>query len=429
MIRDVKSSPTKAANASKAPVSANPKQNSAPTNRANPILETLSTIRGYPDRLKIFQIPASPYWWVRATFGEKRIKRSTHETDRPKAIVFAKNFYEELLRNNGSVPLTTSKSFQRCAQALLEEHRRKMTSGERNPRFADDLRKQLTHRILPFFKNYALKDINYTVLSGFVNSMRKADCSASTIQRNLVSVRQILKHAIKLDLLESLPIFPAVSHKDNPRPWFNEDDYKLLKETAAIMVKEGYTYKGEAMTEEVRDFILFMVNTFLRPSDWYQLKRNQIRVQKRKDGEEPILVISPSTSKTVNTQIISMPTAVHVYENIINRQNQSREWSENSYVFFPHIESRGKAKNLMRVFFDQILRKAGLKTAHTGNERTIYSLRHTAIAFRLLKGENVDLLFLARNCRTSVDMIDRFYCRHLNALMAPEKIVGMRNQK
>lgn len=36
------------------------------------------------------------------------------------------------------------------------------------------------------------------------------------------------------------------------------------------------------------------------------------------------------------------------------------------------------------------------------------------------------LLFLARSCCTSVAMIDRFYCWHLSALMAPEKIVGMR---
>jgi integrase len=80
----------------------------------------------------------------------------------------------------------------------------------------------------------------------------------------------------------------------------------------------------------------------------------------------------------------------------------------------------------MRRFFDYVVREAKLKTAHTGNDRTIYSLRHTAIAFRLLKGKDVDLLFLARNCRTSVAMIGRFYCRHLSALMAPDKIVGMK---
>jgi hypothetical protein len=124
-----------------------------------------------------------------------------------------------------------------------------------------------------------------------------------------------------------------------------------------------------------------------------------------------------------NTQ---MPNAVPVYRNIIKRQDKSTPRTDEAFVFLPHIENRDRARDQMRRFFDYVVRAAGLKTAHTGKDRTIYSLRHTAIAFRLLKGENVDLLFLARNCRTSVDMIDRFYCRHLSALMAPEKIVGMR---
>ena len=78
--------------------------------------------------------------------------------------------------------------------------------------------------------------------------------------------------------------------------------------------------------------------------------------------------------------------------------------------------------------FDYIVKAAGLKKSPNGEERTIYSLRHTAIMFRLTKGENIDLLTLARNARTSVEMIERFYARHLNAEMNVEKIQSMRNK-
>jgi len=37
--------------------------------------------------------------------------------------------------------------------------------------------------------------------------------------------------------------------------------------------------------------------------------------------------------------------------------------------------------------------------------------------YRLLYGEGLDLLTLARNARTSPEMIDRFYARHLSAEM------------
>jgi Phage integrase SAM-like domain len=406
------------------------------SNRANPIPDTLSTVHGYPERLKIYRIPASEYWQVRATFGERRIKRSTRETERAKAVKFAKAFYEELLRSNGVVPLKTSKSFARCADQLLEEHRQKATSGERNKRFADDLRKQLNHRIKPFFKSYALKDIHYDALSKFVQLLRSEGCSVSTIQRNLVSVRQILKLAIRVGLIDALPIFPTVSQRDNPRPWFSPDEYERLKDVAEKETKAGAVVHRQPLTPEARDFIVFMVNTFLRPSDWYLLKRGQVRVEARDKGDAPILILSPSSSKTINTQIVSMPAAVPVYKNILSRQDgggassaSDEGWwtaKPDHYVFLPHIKNRNTARDLMRRFFDHLVKKAGLKTAHTGTDRTIYSLRHTAIALRLLKGDKVDLLFLARNCRTSVDMIDRFYARHLSALMAPEKIVGIK---
>jgi hypothetical protein len=47
----------------------------------------------------------------------------------------------------------------------------------------------------------------------------------------------------------------------------------------------------------------------------------------------------------------------------------------------------------------------------------MYCLRHTAITFRLLYGRGIDLLTLARNARTSVQMIEKFYASQLTAEM------------
>jgi Phage integrase SAM-like domain len=395
--------------------------------KSNPIKGTLFTIPGIPDHLKVYRVPASPFWWCRVTLGERRTQRSTRETEKKKAIKFARDFYFSLLRHDSSIPLKTSRSFERCALSLLEDHKQKAMTGERNRRFADDLRKQLNHRILKHFRSYPLKDIDYESINQFVKSMRVDGASASTIQRNLVSVRLVLKHAIERNLIDRLPLFPRVTVRDNPRPWFSPDEYELLKSTASRLAKEGIVIDEEPLTVEVLDFIIFMVNTFLRPSDWYNLRRRHIRVEKHGD-EESILVISPPTSKTRNTEIVSMPTGVPVYERLVNRQNTIHVRDSNSFVFFPHIENRDRARNQMRVFFNRLLNAAGLKVAHTGEKRTIYSLRHTAISLRLLRGDNVDLLFLARNCRTSVAMIERFYASQLSALMAPEKVIGMKKK-
>jgi hypothetical protein len=47
-------------------------------------------------------------------------------------------------------------------------------------------------------------------------------------------------------------------------------------------------------------------------------------------------------------------------------------------------------------------------------ERTIYSLRHTAICMRLVLSEGkVNIYTLAKNAGTSVNQIERFYARNL----------------
>jgi hypothetical protein len=67
-----------------------------------------------------------------------------------------------------------------------------------------------------------------------------------------------------------------------------------------------------------------------------------------------------------------------------------------------------------------------LSIGQEGQTRTLYSLRHTAITFRLLYGKGIDLLTLARNARTSVEMIERFYSSNLTAEMNIEMLQSKR---
>jgi integrase len=46
-----------------------------------------------------------------------------------------------------------------------------------------------------------------------------------------------------------------------------------------------------------------------------------------------------------------------------------------------------------------------------GKPRTAYSLRHTYICMRLMEG--ADIYQIAKNCRTSVEMIEKHYAIHL----------------
>jgi integrase len=61
--------------------------------------------------------------------------------------------------------------------------------------------------------------------------------------------------------------------------------------------------------------------------------------------------------------------------------------------------------------FNGILKRAELKLDREGHKRTAYSLRHTYICMRLTEG--ADIYQIAKNCRTSVEMIQRFYAAHI----------------
>ena len=81
----------------------------------------------------------------------------------------------------------------------------------------------------------------------------------------------------------------------------------------------------------------------------------------------------------------------------------------------PHIQNRDYALKELARQFTAILHITGLKTDKQGNERTLYSLRHTAIVTALRLGIPIQLI--ASNARTSMDMIDRFYGTHLNSAL------------
>jgi integrase len=108
-----------------------------------------------------------------------------------------------------------------------------------------------------------------------------------------------------------------------------------------------------------------------------------------------------------------MAIAIKMYEKL-TQHNISKGWGsgKDDYVFFPN-QSRGNALKLLQQQFTILMWKLNIGDGPRGEERTIYSLRHTCIMFRLLYGDKIDLVTLARNARTSPEMIDRHYASQL----------------
>jgi len=85
---------------------------------------------------------------------------------------------------------------------------------------------------------------------------------------------------------------------------------------------------------------------------------------------------------------------------------------------FERVRKRKQLKPTDRIFgktprelMNTVLDELNLKFDRDGHVRTCYSLRHTYICLRLLEG--ADIYQVAKNCRTSVEMIEKYYGRHL----------------
>jgi hypothetical protein len=125
-----------------------------------------------------------------------------------------------------------------------------------------------------------------------------------------------------------------------------------------------------------------------------------------------------------------MKMAVEVYERLTEHNKaQGRGVSADDYVFYPQYSNRGYALKLLQQQFDILLRELELEQGVKGGKRTIYSLRHTGIMFRLMYGEKMDYVTLARNARTSAEMIDRFYASQLESEQNIDLIQSRRRRK
>jgi integrase len=80
-----------------------------------------------------------------------------------------------------------------------------------------------------------------------------------------------------------------------------------------------------------------------------------------------------------------------------------------------------------RELFKTILDEENLRFDREGRPRTEYSLRHTYICLRLMEG--ADIYQIAKNCRTSVEMIEEYYAAHIKTSLNAAAINVMRPKK
>ncbi len=173
--------------------------------------------------------------------------------------------------------------------------------------------------------------------------------------------------------------------------------------------------------------IRFMVNSFVRPGDLRQLKHKHVTVVR---GQNTYLRMNLPETKKHDKPMVTMQASVQVYESLLRHQKSLGFGLPEDDLFLPAESDRDYALAVLGFWFKWVMREAGLATTDDKNRpRTLYCLRHTSIMFRLLYGQGIDMLTPARNARTSVQMIERFYASTLDGEMNVAMIQSKREGK
>ena len=190
------------------------------------------------------------------------------------------------------------------------------------------------------------------------------------------------------------------STKITRRAWFSPEDYKRLYTATRERVKAAEGKPWENNSRQLHDYILFMANTGMRPDEVNNLEYRDVDIVDDEPTGETILVIEVRGKRGIG-YCKSTKGAVIPFKRLKERNS-------------PYPTDKVFPANHKKAF-NKVLNELGLKIDRDGQRCTAYSLRHTYICFRLMEG--ADIYQIAKNCRTSVEMIEKHYASHIqNAL-------------
>lgn len=375
--------------------------------------------------VQVYRRGEGRHWHCSASLKGRQYRATTGEDDLALAKQAAESWYLGLRgKSQAGLLKKNEKTFKQAAEQFLKEYE-VITEGHRSKRWVEGYAIRLRLHLLPFFGDMGLSEITpgkvqeYRVHRIATSTTGKAP-ARSTIHDEVVTIRQVLKTAIRHEWLGHLPDFSPpykTSGKVVHRPWFSPEEYKQLYEATRAHAKASQIHHRWS-AEQVHDYVLFIANTGLRPDEAKNLQHRDVTIVVDERSGDRILEIEVRGKRGVG-YCKSMPNAVRPYERLLARPKYVKQGKARVRAKLPPSTVPPQLpKPTDHVFpgnhikmFNALMERSELKLDRDGNRRTAYSLRHTYICMRLMEG--ADIYQIAKNCRTSVEMIEKFYAAHI----------------
>lgn len=331
-----------------------------------------------------------------------------------------------------------SKKFKAVAEVLLRDLEIKIATDKTKRGSNNDYVNALNAYLIPFFGAKNIDRINQEVFTEFCEWRRQKvgrELSHSAQANHNAALSLVFDYALERGYMTSLqkPVLKNLGEAGGRRPDFSASEVLEMAGKFNAWILATRAGRARELRELLSIYVPFAAATGFRPGtemeflEWRHIELREVGLEK------PVLYVSIQRGKTVKK---SKPMYAVLHESCKSYLERLIAISDD--LKGKTLEQVLAAKLELRVFrprngvqpthliaqFKQFLEDHGmLKCPTTGEERTLYSLRHFAITQMISKGFTAEQI--QTQVRTSATMIAKYY-NHMNPLMNAAEFSGQK---
>jgi integrase len=380
----------------------------------------------------LYKRERSTVWQMRYRLFDKEWRRvSTKHHNLDYAIVVAGDIYDEARFRERLGLTATRRKFGGIAKVCLQDLETEIAAGIK-PMTNRDYTRAINKYLIPFFENYYLENIDAEAMRKYElwrNELMGKTPLTSTLANHASAYRRVIDTAIQRGWLsEQMPIAQMSRRgvKGKARPGFTREEVDYLLSFLKDYSLGGHSAVAKEMRLLSRDYIELLLGTGMRCGKESQhIKWKHIEWYYDGATDKRYLRIWVS-GKTGSRLLIAKHGVKDILERLISREKlfEGKDLDavlkeKHDVYLFKYSDNTRPAS--FHTTFIWLMKASGLlKDATTGQNRTLYSLRHTYATLELIENRT-DLHTLAKQMGTSVGMIEKHYSK-LTATMAADRL-------
>jgi integrase len=357
--------------------------------------------------------------WHRQTTGKASLEH---------AIARACDIYDEARYRQRLGLAHQAHSFAHIAQIVLADLRRQIDASKgvtANNSYVSCIERYF----LPYFSERRLEELTHTDIREFElwrDRQMDRKPKSSTLNNFTSAWNKIIATAVERGYISERVPVPKLSTrgtKGTTRPAFSEEEINQLLAFMPAWAEQGRLAVEREMRPLLRDYVEMLLLTGMRHgTEALGIRWQHLEWHTAKDVRYLRIWVD---GKTGGRWLIAKHQAVDVLRRLLARQLDicALSLEETLETRVPQLLFRfstGYQPVSLNGSFRRLMRDSGLLKNTEGQNRTLYSLRHTYATLTMLQG-TVDIHILSRQVGNSAAMIERHYSK-LTATMAADKL-------